>query len=615
MLFKRVIKLKKTKFIDFKNVDIPEGFWNNRQTINANTTIQSIYNKFNATGRFEAAKLNWREGMPNRPHIFWDSDIAKWIEAVAYIHEKHKKPELIKLCDDIIDIIESKQEDTGYYNIHFQTCESHARFTRRTDHELYCAGHFIEAAVAYYEATGKDKLLKIVCKYIDYIEKEFCINKTAKFVTPGHEEIELALVKLYHCTGERKYLELSKFFIDERGKHDEKSYEQMTKYYAQDHLPVREQTTAEGHSVRACYLYTAMADLALEYNDLELKNACEAIFNNILEKKMYITGGIGSTYYGEAFSIDYDLPNDIAYAESCAAISLAFFAKRMLDLDLNSKYADVIERILYNGFLSSISLNGKAFFYKNPLEIIPQFKDRFPSTTDIGHVPEFERLEVFECSCCPPNISRFFATIGGYIYSEIDNMLAVHQYISSEGKNISMKSSFPNNGKVQIKASEYSKLAIRIPDWCENYTISNKNNVEIENIEKGYLIIKCTDKNISLDIEFEMPVVLMECNPEVTQNSGKVCCMRGPIVYCAEKVDNKYKIHELYLSDTENVKLNYNDDFYAYEITLNGYVKQKTNSLYYRYNDNFEKTDVKLIPYYCFANRGISEMMVWLNKK
>lgn len=602
------------KFLDYSNVDIFDGFWNKKQKMNADITINAIYDKFNETGRFESAKLNWREGQEHKPHIFWDSDIAKWIEAAAYIIQKNNSQHLIKLCDDIIDVIERKQDESGYYNIYFQTVEPSARFTKREEHELYCAGHLMEAAVAYYQATGKDKLLKVMCKYADYIEQVFVKEKSASFTTPGHEEIELALVKLYHCTGEKRYLELSKYFIDNKSK-DTRFYDFVTAYYSQDHLPVREQTTAEGHSVRACYLYTAMADLAREYDDKELKSACEAIFDNIINRRMYITGGIGSSYSGEAFSIDYDLPNDTAYSESCAAIALVFFAKRMLEMDVDAKYSDIIEKVLYNGFLSNISLSGKAFFYKNPLEIIPEFKNRYPSTTERGCFPEMERLEVFTCSCCPPNISRLFATIGGYIYSENNGVLAVHQYITSQSQNVKMESGFPNNGNVKVTAKGYNKVAFRIPQWCTSYTIKMDGEKVCGEIEKGYMYIDCGGKETEFELYFDMPVVLMETNVNVTQNAGKVCVMRGPIVYCAEKVDNEKGVHRMYVGSVEGAKVEFNEEFNANTITLNGFVKEDIKTLYAPVSDRYTPCEFKLIPYYAFANRGPSEMMVWLNKK
>lgn len=606
----------KPQSIDFKNVTLLDGFWRTRQSDNAAITIYSIYEKFKETGRFEAAKLGWRKGEANEPHIFWDSDIAKWIEAASYIIQKNNDPTLISRCDELIDIIVSKQEDSGYYNIYFQTCEPHARFTRRTDHELYCAGHLMEAAVAYYEATNKDKFLKAMCRYADYIERIFVTDKSSSFQTPGHEEIELALLKLYRCTNEPRYLALAKHFIDARGISDTDFYETVTAHYAQDHLPVREQTTAEGHAVRACYLYTAMADLANECKDDSLMDACKAIFQNIIEKRMYITGGIGSTYYGEAFTIDYDLPNETAYAESCAAIALIFFAQRMLDAQTDAVYADTIERVLYNGFLSSISLDAKAFFYKNPLAIVPEFAHRYPSSKDQGCFPETKRLEVFSCSCCPPNISRLLATLGGYIFAKNDDTLLIHQYISSKTDDIEMISGFPNDGAVTVRVNGPKTVGLRIPGWCTRYTV-RQNGCDANGIvQNGYLYLSCSGET-TIDICFDMPVVFMESNPNVTQNAGKICCTRGPLVYCAEQIDNTAPLRTVYVSEesAHTAVLTKNESFSAYTITVDAFKKEAADTLYAPASSRFHKTTLTLIPYYGFANRQACEMMVWLNRK
>ena len=290
----------------------------------------------------------------------------------------------------------------------------------------------------------------------------------------------------------------------------------------------------------------------------------------------------------------------------------------MLDLEVNSKYSDTIERVFYNGFLSSISLNGKAFFYKNPLEIIPEFEDRFPATKDTGNFPEMERLEVFECSCCPPNISRLFATIGGYIYSKEDQAqtLLVHQYISSRTNGVEMKSGFPNDGAVTLTVDGYQTIGVRIPGWCTEYTIL-KNGQEAEGtIKNGYLYLSCDGKT-KLDIRFAMPIVFMEANSNVTQNAGKICCMRGPLVYCAEKSYNQYDIHKTYFAEDAvvNAEISFDPTFHANTITMDAFVKTPRQELYYPASKNYERVKAKLIPYYGFANKGASEMMVWLNKK
>lgn len=600
-----------SKPISFYDIDITDGFWHDRQMLNNNVTIKAVYERFKETGRFEALKQNYKEGDPNKPHIFWDSDVAKWIEAAAYIYKKNHDESLLVLCEETIDDIERTQAENGYFNSYFQQFEPEAIFTRRTDHELYCAGHLMEAAAAYFECTGRDRFLKIMCKYADLIEKVFTKEKSAAFTTPGHEEIELALVKLYKATNEKRYLELSKFFIDERGTKEEDEYDFAKHNYAQSDRPLRELSLAEGHSVRACYLYAGMADIALEYGDKELFAACERIFNNITEKRMYVTGGIGSAYQGESFTIDYDLPNNTAYTESCAAIALCFFANRMLKMDVNSKYSDVIERIIYNGFLSSTSLDGKAFFYKNPLDIDPKMKDRLTSTKDREHFPETERLEVFGCSCCPPNITRFVASIGDYIYSEKGGTLFVHQYISSKTDKVEMESAFPFGGKVTIKTNNYNNIAVRIPSWVDKYTIKVNNVAADYEIIKGYAYIKLPE-NALIELDFNMEVCLVESNPEVFINQGKVALTKGPVVYCLENIDNKAAVHKISLKEELNAEIEYDESLKAEVIYTDAYKKEFT-SLYRKVNSDYKKIKAKFIPYYCFANRGTQEMCVWVN--
>ena len=304
--------MKRYQAVPFQQVTLDQGFWQDRQQINRDVSIWNVYKRFQETGRFDALSCDWREGMPNKPHVFWDSDVAKWMEAAAFLLERKPDPQLEAAVDELVDRIADNQGADGYFNTYFTVCEPEARFTRRTDHELYCAGHLFEAAVAYARATGKEKFLGLMRRYADYIERVFKDEGSAAFVTPGHEEIELALVKLYRHTGEKRYLELSRWFVEKRGRHEEGLYEMFSSKHAQDHLPVRRMETAEGHCVRALYLYSAMADLAYEYQDEEMLEACRRIFLNIVRRRMYVTGGVGSTAYGEAFTVDYGLPPQTA---------------------------------------------------------------------------------------------------------------------------------------------------------------------------------------------------------------------------------------------------------------------------------------------------------------
>ncbi len=593
--------------VSYKNVHLTDGFWKKRQDIIKDVTIKSVYDRFFDTGRIEAFEMKWKNGDENQPHIFWDSDVAKWIEGVALFEEI--TPENIEKIEHIIDMIEAGQEESGYFNIFFTVVEPENRFKKRVDHELYCAGHLIEAAVAYYRATGKDRFLKLMCKYADHIEKVFKIDKSADFSTPGHEEIELALVKLYSATGEKRYLELSKFFIDERGKRLEHTYGCFTDgLYDQSFKPVREQETAEGHCVRACYLYSGMADIARIYDDKELKNACEMIFDDIINHKMYITGGIGSTHIGEAFTIPYDLPNMTAYTETCAAISLAFFAHRLQLISPKAIYAEVIEKVIYNGFLSGLSLDGKSFFYENPLEIIPELRERDVCVKEKPHSPITERLEVFSCSCCPPNVIRFVAALPENIYTTNGDTVYVHQFMSSEAEfedvKIVQKTDYPLSGKVTIKYSgSQKKLAVRVPSYCD----------DIEN-ENGYVYFDVED-GMETEIDFGMPVYYVESNPLVYENCGRFAVMRGPVVYCAEEKDNGKVLRDICIDSSSEIKEVFDEIYGLPVLEIKGYRRKPNKNLYYKKTDDREDIIVTLIPYYAFANRGESEMLVWLQVK
>jgi len=613
--------MKTYRQVDFSRVDITGGFWRDRQAINRDVTMDSVRSQFEQTGRMAAFKFDWTAGRPGRPHIFWDSDVAKWMESAAYILRKNRNADLEKYVDDLVSLIERNQCADGYFNIYFTVVEPEERWTRRAAHELYCAGHLIEAAAAYYEATGKDAFLRCMRRYADYIEKTFKDEKSAEFSTPGHEEIELALVKLYRVTGERRYLELSKFFIDARGRADSKEVmDGDNDEYAQDHVPVREQETAEGHCVRACYLYSGMADAALETGDEPLLASCEALFRNIAERRAYITGGIGSTRDGERFTGDYDLPNETAYAETCAAISLAMFAGRMSLLSPKSVYADMVERTLYNGIISGISLDGKSFFYENPLEInlaeraVPFRSRKWPAV---------QRAEGFECSCCPPNVTRFIASIGGTLYSNDDDTLFVHQFMESNAElsmggasvQIGQSTSYPDDGAVALRVlgMRGKTLAVRVPFWCDEFTLSAPYE-----IRDGYAYMSVTDDDFSVSYVMDMKPKWYESSCRVWENAGKVALMRGPVVYCLEGVDNGGGLWNFSADMFEPVAA-YTDEALGITcLSAGGYKKASCEceraELYRPASGNYLPVKLKFIPYYAFANRGESDMAVWVSR-
>ncbi len=601
--------------IEFSDVKITGGYWKARQDINRSVTLKAVYDRFNETGRFEALKCDLRDGDTNIPHIFWDSDVAKWIEGASYILHSEKNDQALEIIENAIDLIIKNSDENGYFNSHFLVAEKENRFRLRECHELYCAGHLIEAAVAYYELTGKDRFLNAVKKYADYIERAFKIDNTAAFITPGHPEIELALVRLYKATGEKRYIELAKYFIDKRGNCDEPGIytDWANEYYSQDEIPVRERKTAEGHCVRALYLMCAAADIAYIYKDNDLKTACERFFDSIVNKRMYITGGVGSSNMGESFTIDYDLPNRTAYAETCAAISLAMFAERMLKFGADSRYSDIIERTMYNGIMSGISLDGKSFFYENPLEIDPDFNNINTSTKVKERFPITQRVEVFDCSCCPPNIMRFVASISGLIYGFDDNTVYINQYINSEGDvngiKISQKTDYPNNGKITVRCNSNKKqIAFRIPCWCKSFNINKKYS-----IKNGYAYVDL-DSEENIELELDMPVRIISANRRIHSDAGRIAVMRGPVVYCAEGIDNGADIKSIALP-AESVFELAESEFLLPILKTEAYRPFESDSLYYEAVDDYEKIPLTLIPYYAFANRGESEMQVWLLRK
>ncbi len=602
------------KTVNCKNIKITDGFWKIKQDMVNNVTLKSVYDRFKETHRFDALDCTWKEGAPDMPHVFWDSDIAKWIEGLAYSLNYSKNEELEKLADEAIGKIIKNRDGNGYFNSHFLVTGE--RFTDRTEHELYCAGHLIEAAVAYYEATGKKAFLDAMCKYADYIEKVFVTEKSAKFITPGHPEIELALVKLYEVTGEKRYLDLSKFFIDNHGGNpqDPPMYKGCNELYNQDDVPVRERETADGHCVRALYLFCAMADLADIYNDKGLFEAAERCFMNIVDKRMYITGATGSTCHGESFTIDYDLPNRDAYAETCASIALAFFANRMIKLNPNGKYGDAVEKVMYNGSLSGISMDGKGFFYENPLEIDVEFNNVNKCTDGGKRFPITQRKEVFDCSCCPPNVIRFISSISEYLYSYSEDTLFINQYINSEavfeGMTVSQITDYPSTEEIKIKIENSNKkyIALRIPSWCKNFEINKEHK-----LINGYAYIEIS-QNDEILLTLSMPVTFISANKMVHTCAGRVAVMRGPVVYCLEGVDNGKDLSSIRIDIKEKAEIS-EKEFLVPNILLKAYKEPENDSLYFEATENYIETQLKFIPYFAYANRGETDMLIWILKK
>lgn len=567
--------------------------------------------------------------------VFQDSDLGKWLEAVAYSLTTHPDKKLEAIADDVIDLMVRAQRPDGYMDTYFIIKEPHNRWKCLRDcHELYCAGHILEAAVAYYKATGKRRFLDVMKKYMDYILTVFGTEEGKLHGYPGHEEIELALCRLYDVTGEKKYLNLAQYFINQRGTEPNYFIEELKTRgdsfhwdgndkqgmeYFQANQPVRRQKDAVGHSVRAVYLYSGMADVAMRTQDESLKEACRTLFRSIAEKRMYVTGGIGSTYNGEAFTFDYDLPNDTAYAESCASIGLIFFMQRMLEMDGDAVYGDVMERALYNTVLSGMGLDGKAFFYVNPLEVFPEADLKDPNK----HHVKIERQKWFACACCPPNIARLLADLGQYIYRKDENGVAVDLFIGSEvkvsgGVTLTQNSQVPFGGKVSFKLScpNGTKLTLRVrkPFWTDGVTC------DAEMTEKnGYLVVeKVWNDGDTVFFDFAMPVRRVYASPYVRQDLGKVCLMRGPLVYCLEEADNGNNLHLVSLPEESEIVPAQGEGVLSGMTTLKAKglrIVPEEGTLYRGAPcRRKEETQLTFIPYFAWANRGVGEMTVWVRE-
>lgn len=579
--------------------------------------------------------------------VFQDSDLAKWLEAVAYSLSYEKNEELERLADGAIELIGKAQEENGYLDTYFSILEPGKQFCNlKEGHELYTAGHFMEAAVAYYKVTGKDKLLKIMEKNADLICEVFHTD-AYKNAVPGHEEVELALVRMAEATGKREYLDMAKDFIDRRGTepnylfhessgenfvdvwHDTEPYETR---YGQCHAPVREQTSAEGHAVRAVYLYCGMADIAGIYQDEELLKACERLYDNIVEKRMYITGGIGSSGTLERFTTDYDLPNDTNYSESCASIGLALFCRRMAQITGDAKYVDTMELALMNTVLAGIAMDGKSFFYVNPLEVWPE--NCMPKT-DKNHIKPV-RQKWFGCACCPPNIARTLASLGEYIYFTGEDGLWINLFVGGtlhttlSGREITLvtETCFPREGNVTFRLSgdagnaagetAASKIHIRIPQYAENVRITVNGKAVDAVAERGYATLEAEWCDQVIGLSFDMPAHFVYANPAVRADVGKAAIVKGPLVYCMEQQDNGENLSAFYVDTEIPLEEEWCGELLGGVTRITAHGKRvKTESwnsrkLYSAVPAGFEEAVLTLVPYCNWGNRVPGEMAVWM---
>ncbi|QQA42366.1 glycoside hydrolase family 127 protein [Pelagovum pacificum] len=628
--------------VDFSKVKITGPFWHERLDTVMESTIPTQYDQLekhnildSLTIRPEAPPLTIPKNRHNfTTQIFWDSDVGKWVEAASY-GLSHRRDEKVEAqIEDITDKLKKAQAPDGYLNCWYLQREPENRWTNlRDNHELYNAGHLLEGAVAYYRATGRDRLLKIMMRYMDHIAETFGTGEGQRRGYPGHEEIELALVKLYHATGEKKYLDLATYFVDERGNTDgvEHYFEiereergdtpemffQGTHEYSQSHKPVREQDKVVGHAVRAIYLYTAMADLAAEHDDDGLKSACEALWKDVTETRMYVTGGFGPSERNEGFTKDYDLPNETAYAETCASVAMVFWAARMLNLDLDGHYADILELALYNNSLAGLSKDGAHYFYDNKLD------------SDGSH----SRWAWHFCPCCTMNVSRLVASVAGYFYGVAETEVAVHLYGGAEttlpvaGGKVHLKetSNYPWDGDIRIDLAPEEgtgpfTLSLRIPSWAKDATAKvNGEAVEVKT-ERGYLKMNRTwSKGDAVELSLPMPAERLRAHPDVRADAGKVALRRGPLVYCIEQKDNEQPVNRVRLPGDTALSSSFRPDFLGGITVIEGKAKAEQaadwgKALYRTEPAPEADTSITAVPYYIWANRGPNPMAVWIRE-
>ncbi|WP_163543167.1 glycoside hydrolase family 127 protein [Occultella kanbiaonis] len=624
-----------------RDVVVHDPFWAPRQEQLRARTLDAQYDQLVATGRLGALALTWTpESDEPKPHPFWESDIAKWLEAASYVLGTHPDPALEAKVDGVIAALAGAQREDGYLNVYFTVVAPGQRFTDLRDaHELYSAGHLIEAGVAHYSSTGRTTLLDVVTRLADLLCDEFGPGGAHHGGYCGHEEVELALVRLYRATGERRYLDLALTFVDARGRqphyfdleHDRRGtpgfFGEMFPQregrrrefgeYNQSHAPVREQTEAVGHAVRAMYLYCAMADLAAETGDEGLRAACERLWTHLTTRRMYVTGGIGDSRHNEGFTRDHALPNETAYAETCAAIGLVFWARRMAGLTGQAAYIEILERALHNGVIAGVSADGQRFFYENPL-------------ASDGTV---ERADWFDCACCPPNLARLEASLGSYIYATAADAIAVDLFIGSTlttdvaGSRVELRqdTSGPGGDRVDLTVRTAApatwSLLVRAPSWSRSVSV----RVNGERPDggsavdgNGYVALRreWADGD-TVEVAFDVDVRRVHASTLVAADAGRVALTRGPFVYCVEGVDVDVPAHAVLLGETTPQP----------RATPSGVVPELAgpawgesrgqadqDSLYFGERATRTELPLTAVPYYSWNNRGRSTMAVWLRE-
>lgn len=610
--------------IPFSAVKITDTFWSERQRVNREQSLQKQYDMCVETGRIEALKNEWTpESGKMAPHIFWDSDTAKWLEAACYAGQADGDEDLLKKANEVADLFEKAQHADGYINSHFSVIEKEKQWTNLRDwHELYCAGHIFEAAVAHHAATGKENFLQTAIRFADLIGSRYGTGEGQIPGYCGHEEIELALIRLHTATGEKRFLDLASYFVEQRGQEPNFFKQEQPNRpwqfgmdYFQSHKPVREQDKVVGHAVRAMYLYCAMVDLARLQNDESLLKACETLWKDLERGSHYITGAIGSTRHGEAFTTNYDLPNDTAYCETCASVGLIFWAHRMLQHDGHARYSEMLERVLFNAALAGMSLDGKRFFYENPL----------------ASQGQHTRQDWFFCACCPSNLGRLLASLGNYLYSQAENELSVHLYIGSEvefhlGSGVSGK--IRQSGEqpwhahqrfeIEVEAEKEWSLNFRVPSWSTGFALKINGEAVAPESLNGYARVQRVWKSGDvIDVQLPTETVRVQANPRVLADAGQVALQRGPFVYCIEDAD--FGASVLKVSLPVGAPLKEKDE----PELLRGVVSIESEGELLSLPDEEatyfpvsritrQRVPFRAIPYYAWDNRNLGAMRVWI---
>ncbi|MGZ7441917.1 glycoside hydrolase family 127 protein [Paenibacillus sp. TH7-28] len=600
------LKMQSWRSVSFNQVGLADGYWRPRLEALSRVTLPACLAQCEATGRISNfAKAGGLESGEHQGMYYDDSDVYKVLEGAAYSLMIVRDERLEAEIDRIIDLIAAAQEEDGYLSTYYTLTAPDKKWTDMEKHEMYNGGHLLEAAVAYYEATGKRKLLDVACRLADHYDRLFGPGK--RHWVEGHEEIELALVKLHRVTGEARYLKLAQWLLEERGHgHGAGAIwekEDWGPAYCQDDVPVREIRRVTGHAVRAMYLYTAMADVIGAAADSSYAEALQHVWAHTVERNMYVTGGIGPSRHNEGFTTDYDLPNESAYCETCAAIALVFWNHRMNLLYGDAKYADVVEKAMYNGVLSGISLSGDRFFYENPL------------ASQGNH----HRVEWFHTSCCPTNLTRFLPSVGGYAYAVTDRGLACnlfmggHAEITLESGNpvkLEMETGYPWDGGIRLtvhpgKDEEFPVL-LRIPGWCRSYQVA-VNGAQVRStdvtVHQGYLVLerKWTAGDL-IEYRLDMSVQVVRSRPEVEANRGRIAFQRGPLVYCLEQEDNGDLTYDDFsVSAKTAFSTEHRDDILGGVTLISG--QDRIGARY------------TFIPYYAWDNRKPGFMQVWVKEE